>query len=279
MKDHLSKIIAVSLPLILAFSIQECSTRNAPETESTEAITEIRTSEIIVYDPNDPNNPANHTTEEEDTNNDVSGEVTGTDNETDPSASGLTLPTDKSGIINLYNSALDKTSGIKRTSYTRKLTLCKITMLGDKTNDPKVQELSAMDDKNPAASNLVKLNDSMVSNASAKEEGGNFIFEITLGNHSSGQNIKNGDGGFVGMVEFNETKSLVKSIAKEALGLDVDMKDNPKYELSAGKYTITIDSQSGKLKNVKHSFTEGGEGKVSIATVTLSIDLTAEYAV
>lgn len=275
MRNYLSKVLALSLPVILAFSIQECSNRNVPTEPAT--TTQPQPSEIIVYDPNDPRNPANQTQigSESTSGNEQttvgSGDVT-------QSPGGSTMPTEKAGIISMFNSALDKTSGLKRVSYTRKLTKCKIKLLGDKTNDPKVQELSAMNNTTATASDLVKLNDSMVSAATAKQSGSNYVFEITLNNKSGNQDSKSGDGGFVGIVDFAETKTLVHQIAKDALNLDVELKDKPEYEFSAGKYTVTVNSQTGQLVNVKHSFTEGGSGKVSVTSVELSIDITAEYS-
>ncbi|MDR1629390.1 MAG: hypothetical protein LBS36_04135 [Oscillospiraceae bacterium] len=275
MRNYLSKILALSLPVILAFSIQECSYRNAPtEPETT---TQTQPSEIIIYDPSDPRNPSNQTqtsTEPTDTIDPSGNPATSS-----PAPGDNTLPTDKAGIISMFNSALDKSSSLKRVSYTRKLTKCKIGFpIGDKTNDAKVQALSAMNDTAPAANNLVKLNDGMVSSATPKQEGSNFVFEITLNNATAGQDVKNGEGGFVGLIDYAETKTLVTNIAKEALGLDVSLKENPKYEFSAGKYTVTINSQTGAITKVKHSFTEGGSGKVSVTSVELSIDITAEYS-
>lgn len=189
-----------------------------------------------------------------------------------------TLPTDKAGILSFYNGALDKTPGLKRTSYKRTLTQCKVGFpVGDKTNDSKVQALANMDDSAPVASDLVKLDDAMVASASSRVEGKTGIIEITLNKRDSGQSIQKGEGGYVGIVNFAETSELVKNIAKEALGLDTALKDNPVYHLTDGKYIVKINLETGAVSSVEFSCNESGEGRVSITSLSLGIAIQASY--
>jgi hypothetical protein len=189
-----------------------------------------------------------------------------------------TVPSDKAGIINLYNTALGKSSGLKRTSYKRTLTQCKVGFpVGDKTNDSKVQALANRNDTTPAASDLVKLNEAMVASASSRVDGKTAVLEIALNQKDSDKNVKKGDGGYVGIVDFAETSELVKNIAKEALGLDTALKDNPVYHLTEGKYIVKINLDTGAITGVEFSCQEGGEGRVSITSLSLGIAIQAAY--
>jgi len=270
MKSFALKIMALSLPVIIAFSVQECSSRNVPVPETT--VREPETSKIIIYDPDDPNNPANQ-------GNTAAPEFPDGEETTNGDVQVSAVPTDTAGIVDYYNTALGKTSSLKRTSFTRTLTKCVVSPgVGDRTDDADVQRLANINDTSSAASDLVSLDAAFVKSASARESGGDVILEIILNDVTSDKDIKKVEKGHVGVVTFDETVALVKTIAKEVFKLSTEIKKVNYYNLNSGKYTVTVDKETGRIKSVIHSFSESGEGKALVATVTLAIDIKAEYA-
>ncbi len=287
MKTRLAQIFAVfGIICIAAYIFGPWSYTE----KTTEALAPLTTSPAryvtqIIYDENDIHNP----------NRGTGVSATGTvnttvQNTTQPSATNPAetntsataandIPNDINGIINFYNNSLDKTTGLKKVGYTRNLTLCKAQIIGDKTNDQGVRNMVNVNNSDTAPSDLVKLDAAMVKSASGTSQGGKYVFVIELNDKTTNKNVKNGDGGYLGILGYDEVNSLVSTVAESALGIDgAKLSENYTCNMTKGKLQLTA-NPDGTVESVSFSGTQGGTGRVLIANVDLAVDLTSAYAV
>lgn len=275
------------MPVLLSFSISQCSSRNVPVEETTAFVPLTKVE--VQYEPNDPENPNNkgsgaisNTTLPNVPGTTLAPDpstVTGATTTTANSAPSSTVPTDKAGIIAYFNSGIDKATSLQRKSHAKLLTKCVISALGDKTNDEGVKGMVNKTDTAPVASDLVKLTDIMVKSATSSTENGKTILNISLNNVSAGTEIAKGQGGYVGILDFNETKTIVAEVAKQILGEDGIELKSPKYTLSSGEYKVTMNTD-GSIESVDFTCNQSGNGKVVlVVNVDLGVNITVKYGI
>lgn len=271
MNKKIAKLLALGMSIAMVFSLAACGddTADEPSTEApttTEATTEA------------PAVPA--TGESESVSESESGEPASTE------APGV--PTDKAGIVNLFNSAVDKISSTSAT-YDRTLNesggiikaplgiTLEFTNGGEENPQWNYDVLSGNFNKTgetlPADKTVFsKISDGDVASASSTDNGDTITLDITLNSKSvtqsgGGANEGLGSGGYMYFVNFQETSELFNAVIGgpkynyetktggfafpgEATLVDAT------FAMSNGKLNATIDKASGKLTKATLSFAE-----------------------
>ncbi|MCL2300156.1 MAG: hypothetical protein FWC27_08445 [Firmicutes bacterium] len=206
------------------------------------------------------------------------------------------LPTDTAGIAAYYNTALGNTK-LRRASFKR--TMTKVTswaVLGlvdeqDMQDWPSVQRLANVDETKSAPSDLAALRPEWVREASAREDGGTAALTIRLKDHPFEEiDPKPGTYGYVGTIDKPTAEKMVFDASVILTNGILTSADVTKalFALTGGVYTVSIDTQTGKIISVRFSATQAADGEakcraISIApipgkaTVTLKGDMTATY--
>ena len=292
----MKKLLVCLLALSLIFALAACGdtgggeTAAAGETTTDAAITESTAMET-------------ETTEPETTTEEITADAATTETaagETAAQGDAPAVPADTAGIVAYYNAALGKTR-MQRVSYKR--TMMKIAaraafgILNEQNlqDDPGVQELGNVDETKTAPSDLVALQAGWVTEAGSSVSGNAATLTIRLKERAMDQNDtafnpKPGTNGYVSTVDKPTAEQLVIDSAMALSGGILSRVDVTRtvFGLSGGVYTVTVDTSTGKIKNVRFSVTQSAEGdakcRVSIvplsvsASVTMRWDTAAAYA-
>ena|GEM_PF-2673558 len=218
-----------------------------------------------------------------------------------------TIPQDKAGIIAYYNAALAKTP-MQRTSYKR--TMTKITALAKPLGITLIDEQNLQDngdviplanttDTKIAPSDLLKLEADWIKDAKCELKGSDAVLTITLKDYALDPvfDPKPGTKGYVSTLDKKTAEDLVcevsMALGKAILGEGVLKEIDPtqsSFGQSNGKYMVTVDTVSGKIKSLTFSGMQFAEAKAKCkvniplvpasvtANVTLRGDFTAVYA-
>jgi hypothetical protein len=248
----------------------------------------------------------------------ASGETTTQDSEPEPGGATTTepgegastatgVPTDMAGVIRYYNEALAKTP-MQRTSYTR--TMTKITALVKALfltimdepylhlNDD-VKPYVYYEDKTARPSDLTALEAGWVKDAKASVSGSTATLTITMKDYGLDPDFdpKPGLRGYVSTLDRATVEPLVVEVAM-ALAASVispnALRDvqvlNSVFGQSGGKYTVSVDTETGRIKALTFTGSQVAEGNAKCvvnipliqasanAFVTLQGDLVAVYA-
>lgn len=292
----MKQITALILTAALLFAFAACNGEKQTET-ITKSTTETTTS---------AENTSNTERREEQSTTEVPEGQTSTGSETNNSTNSMyssstqtnntqeaqtnneiNIPSDKAGIVAYYNSALNTTPQLKRVSYTRTLTTCKVNALGfsvDVYNDENVKKYANENHKKTNANDLPQLTQAMVKSASSKVDGNTVTLQIALTDSLADADPQPGEGGYVGTLNSQQTKDLIVDMALTLVGSLVSSVDITEisFDLIKGTMHITIDKNTGKLQKVFFSAMESVQGKAKVnrflpGTAALSIDLAAEY--
>lgn len=206
--------------------------------------------------------------------------------ETKPSTSDkapVKKPDSKADIISAYNKAVG-TSSLSRRKMTQTLTKGNISIPGgydimaaDKAD---VRNKINVNSTSKAASDLKALNS---ANVAAATRNGNTV-TINLNSASAGLNdIANGKGGYVGVVDKARTDFIVKTIVAD-IGVNADnvVIESANYTLSNGVIKATFNDDFTKITKVTFTGNESMKGVVKYKFLTINADvackLTSEYS-
>jgi len=251
--------------------------------------------------------PAESATTESVAKTESTTEYTTTAQITTTTVSAAAVPTDTAGIIRYYNDALAKTA-MRRTSYNRSMT--KITgfakalgipILDDQNLEENPDVMPYVHDVDNAIrpSDLVALEAGWVAHAESRVKGEEAVLTITLKNHATSPDLdpKAGTLGYISTLDKTIVVPLVSEVAMALAAAvispnalkRVDVLDSS-FGLSDGKYAVTIDVFTRKIKSLTFTATQYVEGNAkcviniplipasAIAFVTLWGNLTAVYA-
>ena len=279
MNKKIAKLLALGMSIALVFSLAACGdtteTPDEPETTTEEVITTEAPAEPV-------------TGEAESVSESESGEPASTE------APGV--PTDKTGIVNLFNSAVDKISSTSAT-YDRTIATSgglvnamgyklKFDQNGDESAQWQYDVLSGnFDRKGEPLENPVftKLDSSAVANAIAKDNGDSISIDITLNDTTVNQSTDSGSGatdgwgtgGYMYFVNFNMMDELLTKVIKgpkynyetKVGGFDLPLNPSLKdatFTLTGGQLTATL-TKDGKLTSASVSFSETLEANAKVS--------------
>ena len=278
MNKKISKLLALGMSIAMVFSLAACGDNTADE-PSTEAPTTEATTEA-------PAVPA--TGESDSVPESESGEQ--------PSTDAPGVPTDTAGVINLFNSAVDKISSTSAT-YDRTIATSgglvnamgyklKFDQNGDESAQWQYDVLSGnFDRKDEPLNNPVfaKLDSGAVANATAKDNGDSISIDITLKDTKVNQSTDSGSGatdgwgtgGYMYFVNFNMMDELLTKVIKgpkynyetKVGGFDLPLNPSLKdatFTLTGGKLTATL-TKDGKLTSASVSFAETLEANAKVS--------------
>ena len=206
------------------------------------------------------------------------------------------VPTDMAGIVAYYNAALGKTA-MRRATFKRTMTKVKSWAVWglvdeqDMQDWPSVQRLANVDETKSAPSDLVALRPELIREASAKENDGTATLTIRLKDHAFEEiDPKPGTYGYLVTLDKATAEKMVFDASVILTNGVLTSADVTKalFSLTDGSYTVTIDTQTGKIKTVRYTGTQAADGEakcraVSIApipgkaTVFLKGDMVATY--
>lgn len=217
------------------------------------------------------------------------------------------IPADTAGIVRYFNDALAKTP-MQRISYRRTMTKVTavvkaigITILDDQNlhlNDD-VMPYVHHEDKTSAPSDLVALEAGWVKDAKSSVDGAVATFTITMKDYAlePGFDPKPGRRGYVSTLDreavVTQVSEIAMVLAASVIGpkalREVKVLDSA-FGQSGGKYTVTVDTATGKIKALAFTGTQSVEGNAKCvlniplipasanAFVTLRGNLEASYA-
>jgi len=214
--------------------------------------------------------------------------------ETETSAGDV--PTDMAGIVAYYNAALGKTA-MRRASFKRTMTkVASWAVWGlvdepDMQDWPSVKRLANVDETKSAPSDLVALRPEWIREASASESDSTATLTIRLKDHAFEEiDPKPGTYGYLVTLDKATAEQMVFDASVILTNGVLTSADVTKalFSLTDGVYTVAIDTQTGKITNVRFSGTQAADGEakcraVSIApipgkaTVFLKGDMAATY--
>jgi len=206
------------------------------------------------------------------------------------------VPTDIAGIVAYYNAALGNTK-MRRASFQRTMTKVSSWAVFGLVDEPDMQDwgsvkrLANVDETASAPSDLVALQAGWVKEASASESGGKATLTIRLKDHDFAEiDPKPGTYGYVGTMDLATAEVMVFDASVILTNGILTSADVVKalFALTGGAYTVTIDTQTGKIESVRFTGTQAADGEakcraISIApipgkaTVFLKGDLAATY--
>ena len=292
MKKKLAKLLALGMSIALVFSLAACGDDVTTEESTTDEAV------VGLVDGEDPSaEPA-------------TGDETATgesESQSEAPADPNAVPTNKAGIVNMFNGAVDKISS-KSATYTRAVARSggAISALGfdaiqfeadgNENGRWNYTVLSANFDQSnqplPGDKTIFnKVDANSVSGAEAKDNGNTIEISLSLKDATVSQDEKNqgrnlglGTGGYMYFINFEETASIIKSVVggpkydgtKGGFALPSHDKvtlNSATFTLTGGKLTATIDKASGKMTKASLSFTEKISGKATyiFAPVTANI--------
>ena len=206
------------------------------------------------------------------------------------------VPSDMAGVVAYYNTALGRTA-MRRATFQRTMTKVSSWAVWGLVDEPDMQDwpsvkrLANVDETKTAPSDLVPLRPEWVREASGSESGGTATLTIRLKDNPFAEiDPKPGTYGYVGTMDKAMAEQMVFDASVILTNGVLTSADVTKalYALTDGNYTITIDTQTGKIKSVRFTGTQAADGEakckaVSIApipgkaTVFLKGDLVATY--
>lgn len=282
----MKKIIALALSGLLLLALAACGTQeqeeptSEPVTEAAVLTTEEETGTALEIE---------ETTTEPGDSQTAGGEMT--DLVTETVVPALFAPTDKAGILALYNAGLTKSGGLNRVAYSREavtVTFTDIRLLRVKVSEDldRLDELTREDlmgiDNRRRPHDLVSLTDAQVQSAKLLSvQGVNLAtFELQLQNVSSASPVPQGYGGYFSLVTFETAMKLLTDYSSEEWPVS-DNTTITTFNMTQGKLLVTIDLESGEIVSAEGSYMEEilGDGKVSGLTllVTLKFNVKAAY--
>lgn len=191
------------------------------------------------------------------------------------------LPEEQTDIVELFNSCLENSDTLKRTNYQRSLLYCNAKMMNRDINIceffPDINDIVGINDTNEAGNDLAVLDESQVKCANILEKNEKTAtYKIELNDAISDQNITSGQGGYWGVLEFDEISELIVSSTSQ-IGVDgVEVGDEMTINLTEGILQVVIDLDSGKIISAECSYKEGGTGKIKYAVISTNVDLQVE---
>ena len=279
MNKKIAKLLALGMSIAMVFSLAACGDDTADES-STEAPT---TTEAITEAPAVPATGESESVSEGESGEPVSTEAPG-------------VPTDKAGIVNLFNSAVDKISSTSAT-YDRTIATSgglvnamgyklKFDQNGDESAQWQYDVLAGnFDRKGETLESPVftKLDSSAVADATAKDNGDSISIDITLNDTTVNQSTDSGSGatdgwgtgGYMYFVNFNMMDELLTKVIKgpkynyetKVGGFDLPFNPSLKdatFTLTGGKLTATL-TKDGKLTSASVSFSETLEADAKVS--------------
>ena len=303
----MKKFLVCLLALTFVFAFAACKGEDKPVSGETATGAEVFTTapDIPETTAADKSTTVSETVAEaESATSDDTAATTQPDEETSQVAG---IPTDTAGILRYYNEALAKTP-MQRTSYTR--TMTKITgfakALGltildepDLQDNGDVKPFANLEEKTIRPSDLVALEAGWVTGAQSSMKGNEATLTITMKNHPLDPSLdpKPGTRGYVSTLDRATVEPLVSDISMKLAAAvispnalkKVDV-TNSSYAMSDGKYTVVIDTVTGKIKSLTFTGSQYVEGNAKCvlniplipasanAFVTLKGNLVAIYA-
>jgi len=305
------KFFACLPALALLFALAACGGESTPASGTTaaeEGITTAWDGGAATWEGTTAEDES--TTETDDTTQPGDDATTEPGDESSAGSAPGAVPTDTAGIIRYYNEALGKTP-MQRSSYERTMTeitgfakALGITILDEPYLhwNPDLEPYIFEEDKVARPGDLVALEAAWVAGAKSSVSGGTATLTITMKNHALDPvfDPKPGARGYVSTIDKATASALVVdasfALADSVIG---PIYPNPLREvtvtdaqcgLSDGKYAVTIDIETGKIKTLTFTGTQRVEGNARCrlnipiipasanAFVTLQGNLSAVYA-
>ena len=196
-----------------------------------------------------------------------------------PAPPGTDLPSDTAGVIRYYNDALARTP-MQRVAYKR--TMTKVTVLAkalgipflneqDLQEDSRVKPYVYFEEHTDQPSDLPALEAGWVREAKISVSGGTAALVITLRNHDPAPNYdpKPGTKGYVSILDkatiIAEVSEMAMAISSAVIGPNA-LKEATVTDSSFGqwdgKYTVAIDTATGRIQALTFTGTQYAEGNV-----------------
>ena len=192
-------------------------------------------------------------------------------------ASTGNVPADTAGIIRYYNEALAKTP-MRRSAYKRDMTKITgfakaigITIMDEQylEQNPDVMPYVHYEEKTPAPSDLVALEAGWVKDAKSSVSGSTATLVITMKNYGlePGFDPKPGARGYVSTLDKEAVVTQVCEIAMALAASVISPKALKEVTVTDsvfgqcdGKYTVAVDTATGKIKTLTFTGTQFAEG-------------------
>ncbi len=292
---YMKRLLASCLALVLLLGVAACGeVIDDPQSTATDT-TQATTGETAATNVSIPTD----TTTASQSGNETSVPTAGSDVTSavsNPTAGSLpdgsrpavpTVPRDLGGIIAYYNAALRKTP-MQRTAYTRLLTkvtaVAAMNVLNEQNlqDDDRVKAVGNVNEKKNTPSDLVALSTAQVQSASSRVDGNTAALTIVMKEYGKGTVADpiSGTNGYLGTVDRPTCERLVRDTAMAIAGnvLQKVGEIDSQFALTEGKYTITVDTATGKLKSVRFTCTESGTGEAKCVVKIVPIPVRADVA-
>lgn len=284
MKNLFAKTTALLITMVIIFSLAACGDKNefygsTTDNDKTDIISESYSDNTETESDTDT---ANNSTETESTlKNETSTKTSETQSTSNSNENSVTLPTDVSAGVKLYNDAVAK---IKSTnaSIVRKINSAKANagfIKIDLLTFDNVETIFAKGN-GPINNHLSSLSSKYVKDFSSKDLGSSYELKFKLKEATCDQNTKVGDFGYMHFITMDEVEVLVKQMCGELTGSSDGVKvykDQTKLLLCDGVLTVNINKSTGKITSATLSYIEVINGKIKAPIVgSLAIDAAAD---
>jgi hypothetical protein len=187
---------------------------------------------------------------------------------------GFSYPTDKDGIIALYNSCAKP----KLKSYSRKLT----SLVADFNAKIDVTERTgtALDSTDGSGVSFPQLSSAQVKSAALTQSSGSSAqYTIVLNDVTAGQELGSTLGGYTGLLGYSDFIPMVENLGNTLAGINVPMKMKESSFAISGKYVVSFNN--GAITQIDYSAVQVSTGSATVfsvftASAEIKMDISAK---
>jgi len=272
----MKKFLPVMLAAVLLFAAA-CGSDNAEP-----AGRQVTTAGEVTTEHTEPAQAAEHTTVPEEITTEVQEETTAEQDVTQPEQQKS-----EAELLEMYNKALAASGGLKRAEYRRAIASGGLWRTSepeavlDLAKEEGMPALIARSETQAAASDLTALNQTQVSSVSVKQENGRDVITIRLREYSKTDLNSKSEAGYTGITTLNESKVLVKDIAKSMYSIGAVGISKSTTKMTGGTITAEL-TGSGRLASVRYAAKQTFDADLKIllaidAGLTITYHISAEY--
>ena len=278
MKKIMSVLLPVMLLLCLAMLFSACGGEAEPVAQTTTARDEI-TGESA--SPTESTGNPEITTSPED----IAGQEQTSQEQASDEQPGEQKT--QAELLDMYNKALATSGSLKRTQFRRSIATGGLWRTSepeavlDLPKEEGMPELIALNETQQAASDLTALDESRVKSIAHSRQNGKDIITIQLRDYSKADLNNKSEAGYVGITTLDESKVLVKDIARSMYSIGAVSISSSTTTMSGGTITATL-SDSGQIESVNYTAKQKFDADLKIllvidAGLTITYDLSAQY--
>lgn len=182
----------------------------------------------------------------------------------DPQSNGTQTPapSTKAEMLAMYTSALQKSAALRVVKESRLLHKGELAGTGifagksyQLTEDENARRVIESSKAGKNTLQLPQLAAGQVASAACKENGSAYMLSFSLSAaNGSGEQLKDGTGGYFGFIDYTQGVTLTKEIGK-LFGFDVKIQ-GVSGGLSNGVLSVTVDKASGKVTSAQITYRE-----------------------